>query len=63
MDLVAGVHRDDNMTSRPFAQKTSRLADAGIRTGNSKVPSQRSEYAQESARHKSEHGLFGAYHS
>jgi hypothetical protein len=54
MGLVVGVHRDDNMTARPFAQKTSRLGDAEIRRGTGKVPCQRSEYARGSARHKSE---------
>jgi hypothetical protein len=56
MGLVAGVHRDDDLTAGPFAQKTSRWGHAEIRREDGKVPGQRSEYAQGSVRNKSEKG-------
>jgi hypothetical protein len=52
--MVTGVHRDDNMTVRPLAQKTSKWKHAEINRGNGKLSCQRSEYAQGSARIKSD---------
>jgi hypothetical protein len=54
MGLVTGVHRNDNMMVKPLAQKTSKWKHAEIKRGNGKLACQRSEYAQGSARIKSD---------